>query len=294
MQKVSLLASLTALVLLSGCSTQSLIIDPIADQLAGQGSAAEEDLVLAREASGFYLKLSESVLARSPGHLPLAEAVAAGFTQYAYAFVAFEADRVEDSDAKSAQRLRQRAAKLYWRAHRHAMKALEQRSPQLTTWLSGSSLKTDAAPTLPASQVGVAYWAAASWGAHIALSKDRPDTVADLPRAIALARLAWEVSPDHGDGALASLMGSFEAARPGGSRAQAQAYFDRALKASAGRSAGPQVAMAESLALADGDRAAFESLLRQAIEIGTAHPDLGNTVMRERAQWLLDTAADRF
>jgi predicted anti-sigma-YlaC factor YlaD len=175
------------------------------------------------------------------------------------------------------------------------MKALEMHSPKLAQWLSRSTQTTDGpAPRLAENQIGVAYWAAASWGAHIALSKDRPDVVADLPRAIALARLAWEVDPDHGDGALASLMGSFEAARPGGTRKQARVYFDRALSAAAGRSAGPLVTIAESLALADGDRASFESLLRQAIDISAAHPDLGNTVMRERAQWLLDTAPDRF
>jgi hypothetical protein len=31
--------------------------------------------------------------------------------------------------------------------------------------------------------VGVAYWAAAAWGAQIALSKDQPEVVADLPSA---------------------------------------------------------------------------------------------------------------
>ena len=59
----------------------------IANELANQGKAAEEDLELAREASAFYLKLSESVLRETPDNLKLAAAVSAGFTQYAYAFV---------------------------------------------------------------------------------------------------------------------------------------------------------------------------------------------------------------
>ena len=281
---------MTAVTGLCACSPQSLLLRAAADQLAGQGQADEEDLLLARDASAFYLKLSESVLRQTPGHLPLAEAVAGGFTQYAYAFIALDADRIESTDAKAAQRLRGRAARLYARAKRHAMAALEQHRPGFAEALAGKA----SALQLPADQVAVAYWAAAAWGAYISLSKDQPDTVADLPQAIVLARLAWARDPDHGDGALASLMGSFEAARPGGSMRQAEAHFDRAIAASAGRSAGPWVAKAETLALAAGDRVGFEAMLRQAISIATGHPSLANALMRERAQWLLDSADDRF
>lgn len=281
--------------LLSACAPQSLLLRGVADELASQGQAAEDDLVLAHEASAFYLKLSESVLRRTPDHLPLAEAVAGGFTQYAYAFVAFEADRTESTDVKAAQRLRERAARLYQRAHRHAMAALERRDQGLTAWLAAADATAPAnARVLPAEEVGVAYWAAASWGAYIALSKDDPDAVADLPQAIRLARLAWERTPDFGDGALATLMGTFETARPGGSSQRAEAYFDRAIVASAGRSAGPYVAKAEALALPAGDRAAYESLLREAIRVAAQRRDLSNEAMRERAQWLLDTVDDRF
>lgn len=289
------LCLVAALGVLTACSPQSLLVRSVADELATQGNAAEEDLALAREASAFYLKLSESVLSRSPGHLPLAEAVAGGFTQYAYAFVAFDAERIEATDARAAQHLRERAAGLYRRAQRHAMAALEHRTPGFARSLADSvAAQEPDALRLPAEQVGVAYWAAAAWGGYISLSKDKPEVVADLPQARRLASLAWEQRPDHGDGALASLMGTFEASRPGGSTRQAAAYFDRALAASAGRSAGPYVAKAEALALQAGDRAAFESLLRQALDASATVRSLPNAVMRERAQWLLDTADDRF
>ena len=278
--------------LLGACSPRMLIVHGMADQLAGQGQAAEDDLVLAREASAFYLKLSESVLRQSPEHLKLAEAVAGGFTQYSFAFVAFDAEKIEAKDAKAAQKLRERAARLYLRAHHHAMTALEQHTPGFASKLA--SPQADNWPTISPDQVGVAYWAAASWGGYISLSKDDPNIVADLPLAVRLATLAWKTSPDHGDGALASLMGSFEAARPGGSREQAQVYFDRAITLSAGKSAGAFVAKAESIALPAGDRPAFEALLHQALTASSARHDLQNEVMRERAQWLLDSADDLF
>ncbi|NVO04477.1 MAG: hypothetical protein HXX19_00175 [Rhodoferax sp.] len=264
----------------------------MANELAAQGAAPEDDLVLAREASAFYLKLSEALLREVPDNQPLSEAVAGGFTQYAYAFVAFEAERIEASDSRAAQALRLRAARLYARAQRHAMDALERSQPGFRIAL-GSNRPQDW-PQLRPAQVGLAYWAAASWGGLISLSKDSPDTVADLPLAIRLARLAYAQQPDYGQGALASLMASFESARPGGSAAQALRYFDQAIALGGKTSAGPLVGKAEGVALPAGDRTAFDALLLQALAVTAAHPGLQNSVMRERALWLQAHADDLF
>jgi len=290
--RIRLLLCVCAAVVLSACSPRHLIVQGLADELATQGQAVEEDLQLAREASAFYLKLSESMLRETPGHAGLAEAVAGGFTQYSYAFVAFEADRLESRDVKAAQQLRERAARLYLRAHRHAMTALERGTPGFGQALG--SADASRWPALRADQVGLAYWAAAAWGGYISLSKDNPDVVADLPVAVRLARLAWQRQPGHADGALASLMGSFEAARPGGSAQQALVYFDQAIALGSGRQAGAYLAKAEGWALPANDRPAFEALLRQALVASEARRDLANGVMRERALWLLDAADDLF
>lgn len=279
------------LCLLGACSPRMMLVRSVADQLAGQGQAEEDDVQLARDASPFYLKLSESVLRQTPEHLGLAEAVAGGFTQYAYAFVAFEAEKLQTKDARAAQAMNQRAARLYGRARRHAMTALELHHAGLAQALAEGEKNP---LRLKRECVAVAYWAAAAWGAQIALSKDQPELVADLPLVLRLAELAWLAQPEHGDGALASLMGTLEAARPGGSAAAAQGYFARATTLAAGRQAGVFVAQAEALALPAGDRGAFEALLRQALAASDARRDLGNEVMRQRALWLLDTADERF
>lgn len=283
---------------LSACSPQRLLVRGVADQLASQAQSPEDDSLLARDAAAFYLKLSESVLMQDPGHLPLAAAVSGGFTQYAYAFVAFEAEKQESRDVRSAQVLQARAERLYARAHRHAMQALETRNPgfahQLRVARPLGDGSAEGLPRLPREWVPVAYWAAASWGARISLSKDHPDVVADLPQVVALAHLAWRSDPDHAQGALASLMGTLEAARPGGSQAAARAYFERALQASGGRSAGPYLAMAEALAAPSGDRPAYEAWLRQALAVTGGSPGVAEGLLRERAQWLLETVDDRF
>lgn len=280
---------------LGACSPRQMIVGSLADELAAQGQGSETDLELLRDAAPFHLKLSESILRQDPGHRGLAESVAAGFTQYSYAFVAFEAEQVEAKDAKAAERLRQRAARLYERAHRHAMRGLETASPGFAKALAGAQAKDW--PAIRPEQVGLAYWAAASWGGWISLSKDDPDVVADLPLAVRLAQLAWAVDPNWGQGTLTGLLGTFEAARPGGSQQQALAYFDQSIAQSAGKSAGALLAKAEGHAQPAGDRDQFESLLKQALAIkdeAGSPQALQNEVMRRRARWLLDKADDLF
>jgi Tfp pilus tip-associated adhesin PilY1 len=143
-------------------------------------------------------------------------------------------------------------------------------------------------------QVGLAYWAAASWGGFISLSKDDPDKVADLPLAVSLTALAWNKNPDFNRGALTSLMGTFEASRPGGSLTLAEKYFDQAIAQSKGESAGPWVAKAESIALKKQDPKVFTQCLNEALQIAKRHRNLENEVMRERATWLLDMTDDLF
>jgi TRAP transporter T-component len=275
---------------LSACSPRELILREVGNALASTGSGDEEDLLLARDAAPFFLKTSESVLRETPDHLGLAAAVAGGFTRYAYAFVAFEADRLEPADARAARQMRQRAARLYRRAHLHAMHALEARHPGLRARLArgGPGLE------LADAEVAVAYWAAASWGAWISLAKNEPDVVADLPSALRLAQIAHARAPDALGGDLATLLGTLEATRPGGERLRAERYFAEARAASADRNAGVFVAMAESLALPAGDRAGFEALLRAAGRAAQGRSDPSSQVMNERARWLLGRADDLF
>ncbi len=280
--------------MLGACTPRQIVVGSLADALAAQGGGNDSDLELLRDAAPFHLKLSESVLAENPGHAGLAESIAAGFTQYSYAFVAFEADQIEAQDAKAAERLRQRAARLYRRAQQHALRALESAQPGFMRQLA----KPDTAgPRLTADQIGLAYWCAAAWGGWISLTKDDPEVVADLPLAVHLAQLAWQVDPAWGQGSLTSLLATFEAARAGGSEQQALAWFDLAIEQSAGRSAGVYLAKAEGHALPAGDQAQFENLLKQALAIRDAagSPLMAqNEVMRQRARWLLEQADDMF
>ena len=75
---------------------------------------------------------------------------------------------------------------------------------------------------------------------------------------------------------------------------RATVYFDAAIAAGAGKSAGAYVAKAENIAQPAGDRKAFEVLLQQALDASAARRTTANAAMRERALWLLATADDLF
>lgn len=285
-------AALLLAAALGGCaSPRELALRAVADQVSAASWGDESDLDLARDSAPTLLKLSESVLAAVPGHVPLATTVAAGYTQYAYAFVSFEADRLQASDARAAQALRQRAAGLYRRARDHAARTLALAHPGWADRLPTAGVEM---ATWDASERRLGYWLAAAWAAWIAHATHDPEVVAELPRVLALTQALHRAEPQLLDGALGTLLASLEAARPGGSTPLAERHFAAALVAAGDRPAPVLVAMAESLAQPAGDRARFESLLGRALAAQAPQADLTTQVMQRRARWLLQTVDERF
>ena len=277
--------------LLAGCSAQNYLLNSAGTLLSKENISKEDDLELLMHASAYHLKLSESLLLEIPDHTKLAEAVARGFTQYAFVFLMDEADRLESESIQKATQLRVRAAKMLYRAKEHGYKTLNIKYPALDSHLQSNknshSLKIDA------EDVGLAYWVMTSWAGAISLSKDKPDSVADLPQVIKLAELAWKTQPEFDNGALASMMGTLELAKPGGKLEQAEKYFNFGIDRR-GNQIAPLVSKAENWAVAAQNKDTFKQLLLQAIQEGQAQTDLTNTIMLRRAKWLLDSMDNFF
>ena len=95
-----------------------------------------------------------------------------------------------------------------------------------------------------ATEVDLLYWTAASWAAAIALGKDDPSLVAELPLVSALIDRALAVDADWDRGAIHSFLVTYEMARPDavGSFddrvAIARTHFDRAVALVAGQGRG--------------------------------------------------------
>ncbi len=292
--------ALVAAVGAGGCSVRQMAVNTLGNALASGTSAwaEDEDLELVRDATPFALKTIESLLGENPRHRGLLRAAAAGFTQYAYAFVHSEADYVEEQDLARATALRRRAVRLYLRARTYGLRALEEAHPGLA-----ARLLADPAAALAATRrddTAALYWTAAAWGAAISLAKDDAELAADLKAVEALARRALALDEGFGEGAIHDFFIAFEGGRPaaaGGSTERARAHFQRAVAISRGQRAAPYVALAESVCLAEQNRAEFEALLRQALAVDlNAAPAqrLANQVAQRRARWLLARSPELF
>lgn len=287
----SLIVSIFFLFSISACSVQNQLLRNAGDLLSKEMSSADEDLELLLHASAYHLKVSEALLQEIPDHIKLSESVTRGFTQYAFVFLMDEADRKETESIQVASQLRIRAAKMLMRAKSHGMKTLQLKYHLLESTLQNPTKSQSF--TISPDHAGLAYWTMTSWAGAISLSKDNPDIVADLPQVLKLAQLAWQSNPQFDHGALASMMGTLELARPGGKAADAERYFDLGIQWRRDQIA-PLVSKAENWAVAKQDQDAFKQLLNQAIENGKDKTDLTNTIMVRRARWLLSTSENLF
>jgi predicted anti-sigma-YlaC factor YlaD len=289
-----------ALFALAGCSVKKIAVNKLGSALAGSGTtfAFDDDPDLIRDAVPFSLKLMESLLAENPRHHDLLVAACSGFTQYAYAFVQEDADEVESQDLERATVLRSRARRLYTRARNYCLQSLALKRPAFE-----QALRSDprgALRTVAKRDVAALYWTAASWGALIALSKDKPEVVADQPIVEALIDRALELDESFDQGAIHNFLITYEPARPGGKGDPAERsrqHFERAAALSHGHDAGPLVIFAEVICVQEQDRRGFEDLLKRALAIDPdAAPErkLANLVMLRRARWLLSRADELF
>jgi predicted anti-sigma-YlaC factor YlaD len=290
----------TFVVLAPGCSIQRMAVDRLGDALATGGTTfgSDDDPQLVREALPFTLKLIESLLAESPGHEGLLLAAASGFTQYAYAFVQQDADRLEAESFEAAAAERVRARKLHLRARTYGLRLLDARHPGWSGRLAADP--EGALATASRTDVPALYWTAASWGSAIALGKDDPAMVADLPIVQALIDRALALDESWSDGSLHSFLIAYEPARPGAGPAgyeRATRHFERAVALSEGKLASPYVTWAESVAVAKQDVDGFRKALDSALAVdpdGRPEWRLENLVAQERARWLLDRIGELF
>jgi predicted anti-sigma-YlaC factor YlaD len=289
-----------ALVTLAGCSITDYAVRAVGDGLADASGvyARDGDIELVAAATPFGLKTMEALLARSPDHPGLLLSLARGFTPYAYAFVEQEAELLEETDLAAALEQRERARRLYLRARDYGLRGLDVAHPGMARRItSGEVAVLEAAG---GGDVGLLYWTGVAWAAAIALSKDDPFLLADLPLVEALVLRALALEEDFDAGAIHVFLVGFEMSRAGlsaGAEERASAHYRRALELSGGHQAAPFVAYGEAVAVARGDREEFRAVLERALAVDVdARPErrLANVVMQRRARWLIGRSEHLF
>ena len=281
--------------LCTGCSSiKTLAVNKIGDALAGGGPlfSTDDDPDLIKAAAPFSLKMMEGLLQQTPNHKGLLLACSSGFTQYAFAFVASEADQIEEADIEKATELRLRAKRLYLRARDYGLRGLEVDHPGFEKRLRKGP--KEAVKALAPRDVPLMYWTAVSWVAATSVIKDDADLVADLPIVEALIYRALELDEKFNNGAIHSFLIAYEMGSETGTgnpEKKARAHFQRAVELSQGQLAGPFVSLAESVSVARQDKTEFRDLLDKALQIkpeDKPESRLENLLMQRRARWLLN------
>ena len=299
--KTSIILLLVLCTGLASCSIRRMAINSVANTLSGGGSnvfATDNDPQLIKQAIPFGLKLNEALLNETPKHKGLLLATAAGFTQYAYAFVQLEADLIEDQDFAKSMEMRRQAQKLYLRSRDYAIRGLEVDHQNFK-----ANLYTDLQATLAqmtSDDVPFLYWIGVSWAAAISSSKENLDLLSELYLVEAIMNRALVLDPDYNQGALHEFFIAFDGSRSaamGGSFERAREHFARTIELTEGQKASPYVSLAENVSVKQQNVKEFEGLLTKALAIDVdakLEYRLENILSQRRASWLLAHTEDLF
>ncbi|HSM93604.1 MAG TPA: TRAP transporter TatT component family protein [Anaeromyxobacteraceae bacterium] len=298
------LPALAALLFAAGCKT--VAVGFVADAIAGGGGgamASDDDPELVRDAVPFALKSMEGLLEEDPRHEGLLRALASGFTQYGFAFVASDADAADmGGDLAKARAGRERARRLFLRARDYGLRGLDRREKGMSGRLDPAKDYRGALKALTDAEEDVPflYWTAASWSLAISNGKGDMALVAQLPVPIAMMERALELDEAWGEGALHEYFLALDPGRTtveGGGVERAKQHYERALALSKNKKLGPHVSYAEGVLVKLQDREGFTKLLEQVLQ---ADPEadkphrLENVLAQRRARLLLDHADDLF
>ena len=136
------------------------------------------------------------------------------------------------------------------------------------------------------------YWTAISWGAALAASHDLM-MLPELPRFEALIDRVIEVDEAFDEGTAHTFLITYEMSRLKAKPnriALAKEHFDRAMALGGGHQAGPLVAYAENVLVAQKNKMEFQTTLRQALRVDiNKSPENRqlNLAEQRRARWLL-------
>lgn len=288
-----------SLLVLSSCSIRRFAVNQVGDVLASGSStfASDDDLELVGDALPFALKLMESLIAESPRHAGLRLAACRGFVLYSYAYVDFASQVLMEEDFERGQEMRERARRLYLRAHDHCLTGLEIASPGIGDRLP---LTPESAVTAvgrrPERDIPLLYWSAASLSLAISSSRSEAALLARIPEAEAMVDRALDLDEGWDAGTLHELrMALIGAEMAELDLAAVDRHYERARELSGGERPGLFVAYAEIVSVPRQDRRQFEDLLERALAIDPdADPEhrLEAEIAQRRARWLLERADD--
>ncbi len=286
---------------LAGCKTVAARWAADAVSASGDTYAKDDDPELVRAAVPFGLKTMEGLLEQQPGHVGLLTSLASGFTSYAYAFVAADAETADaEGRIAEARTGRDRAKRLFLRARDYGLRGLDRAHRGLDAALRTGRGMAKALAAARKEDVPLLYWTASAWALAIANGKGDMSLVAELPAPVAMMERALALDEGFSEGAIHEFFVAYDATRSaalGGGPGRAKAHLERALQLSRNEKLGPRVAYAEGVLVQAQDRAQFTRTLQEVLRADAeAWPKykLANVLAKRRARELLTHADDFF
>ena len=282
--KVSGWLVLAGTVLLSGCAS---IMGSVTGGLASNLSAAilnSDDPAMIRDGAPAYLILIDSLLAGSPDNADLLAQSAELHSAYAGAFVAEPARAAQLHDKAKSQMLRAACLSL-----KNACQLDTRDFDEFSSWVNAQDRKS----------VPEMYNLGSIWAGWIQANSADFTAIAQLGRVKALIQRVADLQPDFANGGAFLYMGVFETLLPpamGGRPELGRQHFERALAISNERNLIVKVMLADQYGRLMFDRDLHDRLLEEVLAADVQAPGLTlmNTVAKERAQLLLESADDYF
>ncbi len=282
----------------SGCSVRNKAVSALAEALSGNTSlvfTGESDPVLVEESFPFILKAYEALIEQQPENRSLLAATGKAFTLYTFAFVQSPADMLDETRGSQRKAMQDRAKMLYQRGRDYLFDALELSHPDIRTAIIKGNADS-ALATVTIGDTTELYWAGVAWMGQLTAGTPGLSAVFNLRKAAALIHKVLELDETYDKGAAHEALIAYYGLLPksmGGSEEKAREHFERAVALSDSTRARPYVMLAKSVALRNGDREAFEALLRRALAVDTDKrtPDrLANVISQQTARELLERA----
>src|SRR6185312_7364435 len=290
---------LVFLLLSAGC-LKKIALGSVADSLSasGNGYARDDDPELVRDSIPVIIKLMEQIHEALPNHQPLAVALTRTTTSYGVAFIAEDADRVEEKDVEAGRVLRTRAKRMFLRSRGYGFDAMELALPGSRAILTGSDRDKREALLARATKkdVPTLYWLGAAWGEAIANAKDDMQLVGDLPVVADLMKRALALDESWDEGSIHEFFITYDASQ-GDGKAAAKKHFERALELSHNKKLSPYVSYGEAVCVDAQDKKEFVRLLDKVLAFDVdSDPDhrLVNMIAQRRARWLMSRIQDLF
>ncbi len=217
-------------------------------------------------------------------------------TQYTYAFIVENADRLIDEDYNAGKALYGEALISFEKAIKLGRHAVKLRYPQLSS--ISDWIKSDIEFTKE--DIPYLYWLAAAKGGAISSSRGQSKWIIQLPIVGYLLETALEIDPSWNYGALHSAMISYSMARTdirGKNIEEARYHFRKSMVYSRRNDAGAIVSFAENVCVSEQNKEEFEKFLHVVTRIDASKNKeltLGNIIARDRAHWLLSRKDELF